>query len=201
MINRLSGRPWRSQMACSFVFMPPLVRPLSGHCCAMPCRARDQASTARQSKRSFDERGSSQSSLPCDRRPARPSFERRCHSRSSASTGCKAFTGLTPPRWGDGPASLCGPYSAGASRQRNPLRLMKVRRENDSLDRFLILLTPAQNAPVIDARLAGGPGKEGFKTRHLRVAQPEKIRHVHRSFSSSESHGESSHGKSEINAS
>ena len=158
-------------------------------------------STARQSKRSFDERGSSQSSLPCDRRPARPSFERRCLSRSSPSTGCKAFTGLTPPRRDDGPASLRGPYSAGASRQRNPLRLMKVRRENDSLDRFLMLLKSAQNAPVIDARLAGGPGKEGFKTRHLRCAQPEKIQHVHRSFSSSEAHGESSHGKSEINAS
>jgi hypothetical protein len=32
-----------------------------------------------------------------------------------------------------------------------------------------------------------GLGKEGLKTRHLRVAQPEKIRHVHRSFLSRES--------------
>ena len=36
-----------------------------------------------------------------------------------------------------------------------------------------------QNTLVIDARFAMGLGKEGLKTRHLRIRQPEKIRHVH----------------------
>jgi hypothetical protein len=35
---------------------------------------------------------------------------------------------------------------------------------------------------VIDAWLAVGFREEGLKTRHLRIRQPEEIRHVHRSF-------------------
>ena len=41
---------------------------------------------------------------------------------------------------------------------------------------------PAQHTPVIDAGFAVGVRKEGLKTRHLRLRQPEKIRHVQRSF-------------------
>ncbi len=40
----------------------------------------------------------------------------------------------------------------------------------------------AQHTSIIDAWFAMGLGEEGLKTRHLRIAQPEKIRHVHRSF-------------------
>ena len=35
----------------------------------------------------------------------------------------------------------------------------------------------AQHTEIIDARLAMALGKEGFKPRHLRVTQPEKIAH------------------------
>jgi len=34
---------------------------------------------------------------------------------------------------------------------------------------------------IIDARLTMGLQKVGLQTRHLRIAQPEEIRHVHRS--------------------
>ena len=34
---------------------------------------------------------------------------------------------------------------------------------------------PAQHASVIDPRLTMGLGKEGSKTSHLRVGQPEEI--------------------------
>ncbi len=70
----------------------------------------------------------------------------------------------------------------GGSRHRKRLRLMKVRRENDSLDRCLFLLTPAENPPVIDAQLAVELGRERLQTRHLRAGKSEKIRHVHRLF-------------------
>jgi len=40
---------------------------------------------------------------------------------------------------------------------------------------------------VINAGFAVGLGEKGLKTRHLRIRQPEKIRHCHRSFSSRES--------------
>jgi hypothetical protein len=43
-----------------------------------------------------------------------------------------------------------------------------------------------QNTPVINARLAVGLGKVGLKARHLRVAQPEGVRHVTARFSSDE---------------
>ncbi len=42
---------------------------------------------------------------------------------------------------------------------------------------------PAQHTPIIDARLAVGLREIGLKTQHLRVRQPDEIRHVHRSFS------------------
>ena len=41
---------------------------------------------------------------------------------------------------------------------------------------------PAQNTPVIDARIAMALRKEGLKPRHLCVGQPEKV--AHRSVSS-----------------
>ena len=47
--------------------------------------------------------------------------------------------------------------------------------------------TFGQRPSVINATLAGGLGEEGFKVRHLRGAQPEKIRHVTARFSSRES--------------
>ena len=37
---------------------------------------------------------------------------------------------------------------------------------------------PAQNRPVINTTLAMGFGEIGFKTRHLRITQPEETRHV-----------------------
>ena len=40
----------------------------------------------------------------------------------------------------------------------------------------------AQHTSIINAWLAVGLGEEGLKTRHLRIRQPEKIRHGHRSF-------------------
>ena len=40
---------------------------------------------------------------------------------------------------------------------------------------------PAQDAPIIDTGLAMGLRKIGLQTRHLRIAQPEEIRHIHRS--------------------
>lgn len=46
---------------------------------------------------------------------------------------------------------------------------------------------PAQDTPIIDARLAMGLRKIGLKPRHLRVAQPEEIRHVTARFSDGES--------------
>ncbi len=39
-----------------------------------------------------------------------------------------------------------------------------------------------QHTSIINARLAVGLREEGLKTRHLRIRQPEKIRHGHRSF-------------------
>jgi len=45
---------------------------------------------------------------------------------------------------------------------------------------------PAQNPSIINTGLAMGPGEKGLKTRHLGVTQPEKVRHVHRSFSNRE---------------
>lgn len=36
---------------------------------------------------------------------------------------------------------------------------------------------PAQNAPVVDARLTMALREEGFQTGHLRVRQPEKVAH------------------------
>ena len=46
---------------------------------------------------------------------------------------------------------------------------------------------PAQDPSVIDPWLAVGLGKVGLQTRHLRVAQPEEIRHVTARFSGGES--------------
>jgi hypothetical protein len=43
---------------------------------------------------------------------------------------------------------------------------------------------PTENAPIIDAWLAVGLWKIGFKTQLLCVAQPVKIRHVTAPFSS-----------------
>ena len=40
----------------------------------------------------------------------------------------------------------------------------------------------AQDPSIIHTRLAMGLGEEGLKARHLRLRQPEKIRHVYRSF-------------------
>jgi hypothetical protein len=37
---------------------------------------------------------------------------------------------------------------------------------------------PTQHAPIIDAGLTVGLWEEWFKTRHLRIAQPEKVAHV-----------------------
>jgi hypothetical protein len=46
---------------------------------------------------------------------------------------------------------------------------------------------PVQDPSVVDARLAVGLGKIGRQTRHLRVAQPEEIRHVTARFPGVES--------------
>ena len=46
---------------------------------------------------------------------------------------------------------------------------------------------PTRHTSVIDAGFAMGLREEGLKTRHLRLRQPEKIRHGHRSFQSRES--------------
>ena len=46
---------------------------------------------------------------------------------------------------------------------------------------------PAQDAPIIDTGLAVGLREIGLKTRHLRIAQPEEIRHVTAQFSRDES--------------
>jgi hypothetical protein len=40
----------------------------------------------------------------------------------------------------------------------------------------------AQHTSIINAWLTVRLGDEGLKTRHLRIRQPEKIRHGHRSF-------------------
>ena len=45
----------------------------------------------------------------------------------------------------------------------------------------------AQNATIIDARLAMALGKERLKPRHLRVSQPEKIAHQKGLLGTSES--------------
>lgn len=44
-----------------------------------------------------------------------------------------------------------------------------------------------QHTPNINTRLNVGLREEGLKTRHLRVAQPEKVRHIHRHFEPRES--------------
>lgn len=46
---------------------------------------------------------------------------------------------------------------------------------------------PAQHAAVINARFAMGLREKGLKTRHLPIAQPKQIRHVHRHFCCDES--------------
>lgn len=46
---------------------------------------------------------------------------------------------------------------------------------------------PAQNAPVIHPWLAMGLRELGHQTRHLRVGQPEKTRHITALFSGGES--------------
>ena len=46
---------------------------------------------------------------------------------------------------------------------------------------------PAQDTSIINPGLAVRLGEVRLQTRHLRIAQPEKIRHVHRSFSNGES--------------
>ena len=40
---------------------------------------------------------------------------------------------------------------------------------------------PTQHTPIIDPWLVVGLREKGLKARHLRIRQPEKIRHVHRS--------------------
>jgi hypothetical protein len=40
----------------------------------------------------------------------------------------------------------------------------------------------AQHTSIINAWFTVGLGEERFKTRHLRIRQPEKIRHGHRSI-------------------
>lgn len=59
---------------------------------------------------------------------------------------------------------------------------MKRRRENSPPDCFLTLLRPAQDPPIIDTRSAMALRKEGLKSRHLGVRQPEEV--AHRSVSS-----------------
>lgn len=67
---------------------------------------------------------------------------------------------------------LVGPYPLGASGHRKPLQLVKI-----------MPLRNAGHQSGLGVRL----WKARLKTRHLRIAQPEEIRHGHRSLSSSRS--------------
>jgi hypothetical protein len=48
---------------------------------------------------------------------------------------------------------------------------------------------PASNPPIIDTSFAMGFRKVGFQPPHLRIVQPEKIRHITAPFSDGESCG------------
>ena len=90
------GRPSASATACSLVFMPPLVRPIR-----RPLWSPDPPfSTAGWSPCDVPSgrwRRSSPSSARSPRRPGHPSSGRRRPCRSTASTGCRAFSaGHTP---------------------------------------------------------------------------------------------------------
>lgn len=77
---------------------------------------------------------------------------------------------------------LRGPYSLGEPRHRKPLRMMKIIPLSTRLSSTRGLPLSADLLCKSPAGQCMGLGKEGVKTRHLGVARPEEIGHVHRSF-------------------
>ena len=61
------------------------------------------------------------------------------------------------------------------------VRVIRFRRVTPTQPIAINKDNPTQDTAVIDARLAMGLRKANLHSRHLRIAQPEGIRHVHRS--------------------